>query len=147
MTFDNGRVTAVKTSYGDVETELVVAAAGIWAPKLGALADVPIPLSPRCSTYTPLRLPFPIWPELPRRVSQPILRHQDESLYFRQVGESYGIGSYRHEPLPVEATEILDHDEAPVAPAEMPFTPSHFEKSMAVGCGTAARSQRRWTDT
>ncbi|CAI8036197.1 Dimethylglycine oxidase [Geodia barretti] len=126
----NGRVIAVKTSHGDVETELVVAAAGIWAPKLGALAGVPIPLSPMQHLYA-VTTPLPDLAGATEEVSQPILRHQDESLYFRQVGESYGIGSYRHEPLLVEATEILAHDEAPVAPAEMPFTPSHFEKSMA----------------
>ena len=126
----NGRVIAVKTSHGDVETELVVAAAGIWAPKLGALAGVPVPLSPMQHLYA-VTTPLPDLAGATEEVSQPILRHQDESLYFRQVGESYGIGSYRHEPLLVEATEILDHAEAPVAPAEMPFTPSHFEKSMA----------------
>ena len=52
-------------------------------------------------------------------------------MYFRQVGEAIGIGSYRHEPLVVEADDILDHEEAPIAPAEMPFTPDHFESGMA----------------
>ena len=64
-------------------------------------------------------------------IAQPFLRHQDEAMYFRQVGECYGIGSYQHEPLLVDANDILDHEEAPVAPAEMPFTPPHFEKAMA----------------
>ena len=52
-------------------------------------------------------------------------------MYFRQVGEAVGIGSYLHEPLVVEADDILDHGEAPIAPAEMPFTPDHFESGMA----------------
>ena len=64
-------------------------------------------------------------------IRQPLLRHQDESVYFRQVGESYGIGSYRHEPLLMDADDIPDHQEAPVAPAEMPFTPVHFDRAMA----------------
>ena len=52
-------------------------------------------------------------------ISLPILRHQDAATYFRQVGEAIGIGSYRHEPLLVNAAEIPNHEEAPVAPAEM----------------------------
>ena len=64
-------------------------------------------------------------------MSQPILRHQDEAMYFRQVGESYGIGSYNHEPLLVESGDILDHGDAPIAPAEMEFTPAHFENARA----------------
>ena len=127
---EKGRIEAVRTTNGDIETELVVAAAGIWAPKLGAMAGVPIPLSPMQHLYA-VTAPIPDLAGATEEITQPILRHQDESLYLRQVGESYGIGSYRHEPLLVDATEILDHDEAPVAPAEMPFTPSHFAKSMA----------------
>ena len=127
---ENGRITAVHTTRGNIETELVVAAAGIWAPKLGSLASVPIPLSPMQHLYA-VTAPLPELAGATEEISQPILRHQDESLYFRQVGESYGIGSYSHEPLLVDASEILDYGEAPVAPAEMPFTPNHFEKALA----------------
>ena len=125
-----GRIAAVHTTHGTIKTELVVAAAGIWAPKVGGLAKVPIPLSPMQHLYavtTPLRELVGATEE----ISQPILRHQDEAVYFRQVGECYGIGSYQHEPLLVDANDILDYGEAPVAPAEMPFTPPHFEKAMA----------------
>ncbi len=125
----SGRITAVHTNRGDIETDLVVAAAGIWAPKLGALAGVPIPLSPMQHLYA-VTTPLPDLAGATEEISQPILRHQDESLYFRQVGESYGIGSYHHEPLLVNASDILDHEEAPVAPAEMPFTAHHFEKAL-----------------
>ena len=33
-----GRITAVHTSHGDISTDLVVAATGIWAPKVGGMA-------------------------------------------------------------------------------------------------------------
>ena len=52
-----GRISAVHTSHGEIRTEVVVAAAGIWAPKLGGMAGVPIPLSPMKHHYavtTPL---------------------------------------------------------------------------------------------
>ena len=126
----NGRITSVKTTVGDIQTDLVVAAAGIWAPKLGGLAGVPIPLSPMQHLYA-VTTPVPGLAGAKEEVFQPILRHQDHSMYFRQVGESYGIGSYSHEPLLVDACDILDLDEAPVAPAEVEFTPHHFEKAMA----------------
>ena len=125
------RVTGVKTSHGDIKTEVVVSCAGIWAPKLGGLAGVQIPLAPMEHLYavtTPL-------PELagakPDEVSLPLLRHQDAAVYFRQVGDSLGIGSYNHEPLLVESENILSHDKAPIAPAETEFTPRHFRTAMA----------------
>ena len=125
-----GRIKGVRTTHGDIDTDLVVAATGIWAPKVGGLAGVPIPLSPMQHLYavtTPLR-------ELAgatEEITRPLLRHQDEAMYFRQEGDCYGIGSYQHEPLLVDANDLLDHDEAPISPSELPFTPPHFEKAMA----------------
>ena len=125
-----GRITAVHTAHGDIKTDLVVAAAGIWAPRVGGMAGVPIPLSPMQHLYA-VTSPLPDLAGETEEIRQPLLRHQDESVYFRQVGESYGIGSYRHEPLLMDADEIPDHQEAPVAPAELPFTPAHFDRAMA----------------
>ena len=126
----DGRVAAVRTTQGDIKTDLVVSAVGIWAPRLGGLAGVPIPLSPMQHIYA-VTTPLPDLAGSTEDISLPIVRHQDAAMYFRQVGEAIGIGSYRHEPLVVEADDILDHEEAPIAPAEMPFTPDHFESGMA----------------
>ena len=126
----DGRIAAVHTTQGDIKTDLVVSAVGIWAPRLGAEAGVPIPLSPLQHIYA-VTTPLPDLAGSTEDISLPIVRHQDKSMYFRQVGEAIGIGSYRHEPLVVEADDILDHGEAPIAPAEMPFTPDHFESGMA----------------
>ena len=126
----DGRIAAVHTTRGDIATETVVACAGIWAPKLGSLAGVPIPLSPMQHLYA-VTTPVADLAGATEEISLPLLRHQDEAMYFRQEGESFGIGSYSHEPLLVEAEDILSHDEAPVAPAEMPFTPRHFENAAA----------------
>ena len=124
----NGRIEAVHTTQGDIQTELVVSAAGIWAPRIGGMVGVSIPLSPMQHLYA-VTEPLSELAGATEEVSQPILRHQDAAMYFRQVGESYGIGSYNHEPLLVESEEILDHEQAPIAPAEMDFTPVHFEKA------------------
>ena len=125
----DGRITAVHTTHGEIETDLVVAAAGIWAPKLGGMAGVPIPLSPMQHLYA-VTAPLPELAGATEEIAQPLLRHQDKSVYFRQVGESYGIGSYRHEPLLMDADDIPDHESSSDPPAEMPFTPSHFETAM-----------------
>ena len=129
FSIENGRVCAVQTTQGDIETDLVVAAVGIWAPKLGGLAGVSIPLSPMEHLYA-VTTPLPGLAGAQKEVDQPLLRHQDASMYVRQEGESYGIGSYNHEPLLVEASDILPIDEAPIAPAETEFTPEHFGKAM-----------------
>ena len=126
----DGRINAVRTTRGDIRTDLVVSAAGIWAPRVGGMAGVSIPLSPMQHIYA-VTEPLPELAGATEEVSHPILRHQDAAMYFRQVGESYGVGAYNHEPLLVEPEDILDHEEAPVAPAEMPFTPTHFEKARA----------------
>ena len=126
----NDRISSVHTTHGDIETDLVVAAAGIWGPKVGGLAGVSIPLSPMQHLYA-VTGSVPDLAGATDEISLPILRHQDASTYFRQIGDAIGIGSYRHAPLLVDADDILSHAEAPVAPAEMPFTPTHFEASMA----------------
>ena len=126
----DGRVTAVHTNQGNIKTDLVVSAVGIWAVRLGRRAGVPIPLSPMQHIYA-VTTPLPELAGAAGEISMPILRHQDESIYFRQESKAIGIGSYSHEPLVVEADDIPDHGEAPIAPAEMPFTPDHFEKAMA----------------
>ena len=125
----NGRITAVHTTGGDIETDLVVSAAGIWAPRLGAMAGVPIPLAPMQHIYA-VTTSLPELSGAAEEISMPFVRHQDRSMYFRQESEAIGIGSYRHEPLLVESEEIPRYGQDCTAPAEMPFTPGHFENAM-----------------
>ena len=127
---DRGRIAGVQTTQGDIAADLVVSAVGIWAPRLGDLAGVPIPLSPMQHLYA-VSTPLPELAGSAEEISLPLVRHQDKALYFRQVGEAVGIGSYRHEPLVVDAEDIREHGEDPMPPAERPFAPEHFERGMA----------------
>ena len=43
---EGGRVTTVRTSGGDIETETVVIACGVWSPMIARMAGVHIPLTP-----------------------------------------------------------------------------------------------------
>ena len=67
-------------------------------------------------------------------------------MYFRQEREGYGIGSYNHEPLVMDADEILDHADAPVMPSEVEFTPSPLRARLDGGTRNPARHRRRGTD-
>ena len=125
-----GRVTGVVTTHGTVNCDMVVAATGIWAPKVGRMAGVPIPLSPMQHLYARTK-PLPELAGRTEEITEPFVRHQDRAMYFRQHGEAYGIGSYLHEPLLVASEDILSHEDAPVSPAEMAFTPSHFTRALS----------------
>ena len=120
-----GRVRGVETSAGRIEAEQVLICAGIWGPRVGRMAGVSIPLLPVQHQYT-RTAPLPALRGETREVAHPIVRHQDYAMYFRQQADGYGIGSYKHEPLPVDSDDILSPQAAPRAPAMMDFTPEHF---------------------
>ncbi len=121
----NGRVRAVVTPQGRIAAEIVVSAAGIWGPLIGAMAGVPIPLTPMQHIFAKTN-PLPELADERDILRHPILRHQDKDLYFRQYGSAYGFGSYRHDPLPVDAEDLLPNDH----PAIMPYTPVHMAASL-----------------
>ena len=123
------QINSVQTNRGDIKTDLVVAATGIWAPKVGHMAGVQIPLSPMEHLYA-VTTPIPEFLGEKEEISQPFVRHQDRAMYFRQEGECYGIGSYQHDPLLVDPENILGHGEATLPPAQRPFPDVHFEQAM-----------------
>ena len=122
---ERGRVTGVVTPAGRIATDRVLACGGIWGPRLGALAGVAIPLAPvehQLAWTTPLA-------ELAgetREIAQPVLRHQDRDLYFRQRRDGYAVGSYAHEPVLVDPGAIRPHAESGDMPASHPFDAAGF---------------------
>jgi glycine cleavage system aminomethyltransferase T/glycine/D-amino acid oxidase-like deaminating enzyme len=139
----DGRITAVRTSRGTVTVDQVLCCAGIWGPKVGALAGVSIPVQPLAHQYA-VTAPVPGLASGPDEVHQPILRHQDSSMYFRQIHDRYGVGSYQHRAIPVRARDLAptaavgDGAEAPSdgggwkgMASVHPFTPEDFSKPWA----------------
>ncbi len=120
-----GRVHGVETTAGRITAEMVLICAGIWGPRVGRMAGVSIPLMPVQHQYA-RTAPLPALQGETREVVHPIVRHQDYAMYFRQEADCYGVGSYKHEPLVVDADDILSPAEAKPAPAMMDFTPEHF---------------------
>ena len=122
-----GRVHGVETDQGRIECERVLLCAGFWGPTVGALAGVPVPL---VAVQHQLVWTDPV-PELAGLTgdtwaSQPVVRHQDMSLYFRQRDDHYGVGNYRHEPIVTPQSALRRHGEGPM-PSLMPWTPDDFD--------------------
>jgi glycine cleavage system aminomethyltransferase T len=117
----NGRVTAVVTPKGRIETEQVLLCTNIWAPLLGEKVGLTLPLMGVEHLYA-VTTPLPELANAQGEVEHPILRHQDHAMYFRQHKDAYGIGSYNHKPLLVDPNELVG-----VKLAERTFTPEHFE--------------------
>ncbi|MGA9401974.1 GcvT family protein [Haladaptatus sp.] len=126
---DDGEIDAVVTEHGRIEADEVLLATNIWGPLFGEMVDVDVPLKPCAHQY----LVSDAIDELAgseRAIEQPILRHQDRSLYFRQHGDSYGVGSYNHEPLLVEPEDIYGPEKLDDLGLKYPslreFTAEHF---------------------
>lgn len=128
-----GRVTGVQTSQGEISADLVLICAGIWGPKVGRLAGVPIPLIP-VEHQLARTAPLTQLAGETREVVHPILRDQDRAMYYRQWGDAYAIGNYQHEPLLVEADAILPPAQAPIMPSVREWTQQHFDNAWRDAC-------------
>jgi dimethylglycine oxidase len=124
-----GRVTGVATTAGVVPADIVVSCGGFWGPDLGALIGMDVPLLPLAHQYATTHQ----IPELVGRNTElaeagfPILRHQDQDLYFREHVDRLGIGSYAHRPMPVDLTELPDGEiTADAMPSMLTFTEEDF---------------------
>lgn len=102
---ERGRLNAVVTDQGRIETEKALLCTNIWAPVLSDKVGVKIPLMAVEHQYL-ISEPLKELAGERREIVHPILRHQDFSMYFRQHADAYGIGSYKHEPLLVDPYEL-----------------------------------------
>lgn len=118
-----GRVTGVETTRGTVTADAVVLAAGIWGPKLGAMAGVPVPLA--AVDHQGLRVgPLPELAHLEGAwATLPVLRYFDVPATIRQWHDHVLIGNYRRSPRAVDATALLSHRDAPEMPSCIDFRP------------------------
>lgn len=89
-----GRVTGVVTDHGTIGCEVVVNAAGIWAPEIGRMAGVTVPIVPIAHQYlvtTPIE-----------GVSRtlPIMRDPDLLVYLREEVGGLLLGGFERTPAP-----------------------------------------------
>jgi len=120
---ENGRIVALQTSAGRIAAEQVLLCTNIWGPLLADKYGIGIPLQAAQHLYT-ITSPVPELAGETTEVRHPLMRHQDHAMYFRQQGNCYGVGSYRHEPMMVDPRDLGKT-------AKLQFTPEHFEAGWA----------------
>ena len=89
----NGRVEAVETDKGEIETEVVINAGGMFAAELGRLAGVTVPIVPMAHEYVvtrPAGLPL----------DMPTMRDPSLLVYFRPESGGLVMGGYERDPAP-----------------------------------------------
>jgi len=88
-----GRVEAVETDRGEIETEVVVNAGGMYAPEVGAFAGVNVPIVPMAHEYLitkPAGLPL----------EMPTMRDPSLLVYFRPESGGLVMGGYERHCAP-----------------------------------------------
>lgn len=120
-----GRVARVRTTAGDIDTEIVVVACGVWSPQLARMAGASIPLTPAVHQMIDIG-PVPRFERCTRSIEFPIVRDMDTNMYERQDGTSLEIGSYAHRPILYEPEDLPSVEEAALSPTEFPFTQEDF---------------------
>jgi glycine cleavage system aminomethyltransferase T/glycine/D-amino acid oxidase-like deaminating enzyme len=126
---ENGRITRVRTDSGDIETETVVIACGVWSPRIARMAGASIPLTPAIHQMIDIG-PVSMFEHVESAVGYPIIRDVDTNMYERQHGNEFEIGSYAHRPILMEPDDIPSIAEAALSPTMLPFTREDFDPQL-----------------
>jgi glycine cleavage system T protein len=90
----DGRVREVETSAGTIRADIVVNAGGMYAPEIGWMAGVTIPLVPMAHQYLVTK------PIDGVHAAIPMLRDPDHLVYFREEVGGLVAGGYERTPAP-----------------------------------------------
>ncbi|MBB6646672.1 GcvT family protein [Halobellus ruber] len=149
---EGGEITAVVTENGTIEADEVVLATNIWARQLGEKLGVHLPVTPVEHQYTMTEsldelseaavdvTDHPLFEnyenvsgEKAKRLlvgpDRPILRDQDNAMYFRTHGDAYGIGSYNHDPIVPDPQELGGNDPDGEQGSVHEFTDYHMDNA------------------
>jgi 4-methylaminobutanoate oxidase (formaldehyde-forming) len=90
-----GEIQAVRTDKGTIKTNIVVNAAGMWAPRLAAMVGVNLPTTPVDHQHITVKaVPGHEFPK-----HTPCLRDPDNLVYMREEQGGLVIGGYEPNPL------------------------------------------------
>ena len=103
----NGRVSKVKTDKGDIECEIVVNCGGMYAPSIGRMLGVRIPIVPMSHQYLITENFLD-----QDKAYLPSLRDPDNLIYFRQEVQGLLMGGYERNSKPWTAS-LNNFDEIP----------------------------------
>ena len=121
----DGRVIAVETDKGRIECEVVVNAAGMYAPQVARLVGVDLPIIPYGHQYL-ITEPFD-----PPLEPLPTLRDPDNLIYFRTEVGGLVMGGYERKPAPWALDGIPDGFEAKLLPEEWDRMEELFTNAIA----------------
>jgi len=93
---EKNEITQVLTDHGNIKTECVVNAAGQWAPRIGEMVGVHIPIVSMMNQYLTTK-PIP-GHELPTQT--PVIRDPDRLFYCREDVGSYLVGGFETNAKP-----------------------------------------------
>ena len=125
----DGHVTRVRTDHGEIETDTVVVACGVWSPRIARMAGASIPLTPAVHQMISVG-PVPQLADTVGEISFPIVRDMDTNMYERQHGGDLEVGSYAHRAILMDADDIPSIAQSALSPTELPFTQDDFEPQM-----------------
>jgi glycine cleavage system aminomethyltransferase T/glycine/D-amino acid oxidase-like deaminating enzyme len=123
---DRGRIRGVRTNKGDIASDVVVVACGVWSPRIARMAGASIPLIPAVHQMISVG-PVPQLENTVGEISFPIVRDMDTNMYERQHGGDMEVGSYAHRAILMDADEIPSIEESKLSPTELPFTEEDFD--------------------
>jgi heterotetrameric sarcosine oxidase gamma subunit len=126
---EDGRITGVRTSGGDIATETIVIACGVWSPRIAKMAGAHIPLTPAVHQMISVG-PCPQLKDLEGEITIPIVRDMDTFCYERQHGADMEVGSYAHRAILMDADEIPSIEASKLSPTELPFTEDDFDPQL-----------------
>jgi glycine cleavage system aminomethyltransferase T/glycine/D-amino acid oxidase-like deaminating enzyme len=122
---DHGTVTGVRTAHGDIECEVVVNCAGMWARQLGEQAGVTIPLQ-AAEHYYLITEPFD-----GMHGDLPVLEDPSSYGYFREEGAGLMIGLFEAICAPWKVDGIPANFSFGELPPDWERMSPYLEKAMA----------------
>ncbi|MGH8792240.1 MAG: GcvT family protein [Stackebrandtia sp.] len=126
---EGGRVRRVRTDRGDIETDTIVVACGVWSPRIAKMAGATIPLTPAVHQMIDVG-PIPELAATGAEIAYPIIRDMDPFMYERQSGADLEVGSYAHRPILHDPDDIPSIAAAALSPTQLPFTQDDFDPQM-----------------
>ena len=126
---EGGRVRRVRTTRGDIDTDVIAITCGVWSPRVARMAGTRIPLTPAVHQMIDIG-PVPRFRGAKSDIEHPIVRDMDTNMYERQAGGDLEIGSYAHRPILYDPEDLPAVEQAALSPTEFPFTQADFEQQM-----------------
>jgi glycine/D-amino acid oxidase-like deaminating enzyme len=134
-----GEVVGIVTAEGEIETPIVVDAAGAWARRVAGLAGVSLPVVP---VRHQLLITEPISGV---EAGQPIVRLIDSAVYVRPARGGLMLGGFEADPLPLEVTrerEAFSMDDVPLDPSVLTRLGATVERNVPALANAPVKEQR-----